>query len=270
MNKYSILKKNFLDKGLKIFPVVPNKKEPLIPAWQIECSCERLQISYWLENAPDCNWGLPCSQNDLFVLDIDVHNENGLENASRMFHDLGIESLNTLSQRTPSGGIHLIFKSDDELKNVANTANSFENYKGIDIRTDGYILVNPSVINGVEYAFNDIDKEVSEMPQALKDFILSHKSLNKTEKKEHSEYVRPEAVDEGGRDTAMFEYINDLYFKTRLNYNEIMLLADNFNETVCNPPLPKRTIKYKVNKAFKKDRGKCMFIKLGGEEEDND
>lgn len=270
MTKYKILKTNYLDKGLKVFPVIENKKEPMIQAWQIDCSADKLQVSYWLDNAPNCNWGLPCSQNDLFVLDVDVHNVNGLESAKKLLNDLGIEELDTLSQRTPSGGLHLIFKSDNDLKNVANSSNSFKDYPGIDIRTDGYILVNPSSINGVYYNFNDIEKEIKEIPQALKDFILSQKGLNKTEKKEHVDYVRPDKVEEGGRDTALFEYINNLYFKTRLTYDEIVILSNNFNETVCDPPLPQREIKYKVKKAFKKDRGKCMFIRLANNEEQDD
>lgn len=266
MKTYQALKHNYLDKGLKIFPVIENKKEPMIPAWQIECSCDKLQVSYWLENTKNCNWGLPCSQNDLFVLDIDVHNENGLANAKKLFNDLGITQLDTLCQKTPSGGLHLIFKSDDELKQVLNTSNSFEDYKGIDIRTDGYILIYPSEINGVKYSLNN--KQINEMPVSLKEFILSQKSLNKKERKEHYEYVRPEKVEVGGRDTALFEYINNLYFRTRLNFDEIMLLTEYFNDTVCEPPLPKRTIKYKVNKVFKKDRGRCMFLKLNGDNED--
>lgn len=270
MNNYKILKTNYLDKGLKIFPVIENKKEPMIPAWQIDCSSDKLQISYWLDNAPNCNWGLPCSQNDLFVLDIDVHNINGLESAKKLLNDLGIKELDTLSQKTPSGGLHLIFKSDDELKNVLNSSNSFKDYPGIDIRTDGYILVNPSIINGVPYEFNNADKEIKELPQALREFILNQKGLNKKEKKEHVEYVRPDKVEEGGRDTAVFEYVSDLYFKTRLTFDEILLLGNNFNETVCNPPLPQREVKYKVKKAFKKDRGKCMFIRLNNDEEEED
>ncbi len=267
MNTYKILVENYVNKGLKIFPIIENKKEPMIPAWQVDCSCDKLQISYWLENAKDCNWGLPCSQNDLFVLDIDVHNQNGFESMKRLLHDIGINEINTLCQRTPSGGLHMIFKSDSDLKKVLNSSNSFENYKGIDIRTDGYILVYPSKIDEKGYSFVDIEKGVNEMPLALKEFILSQKKLNKEEKHKQHEYVKPKKVEEGDRDNSVFEYINNLYFKTRLTFEEITLLANDFNENVCEPPLPKRTIKYKVNKVFKKDRGKCMFMWLGEEED---
>lgn len=266
MGTYQILKKNFIDKKLKIFPVIENGKTPMIENWQNDCSYSTLQIMYWLENAPKCNWGLPCTPNDLFVLDIDTHNINGLENAKRLFNDLGIKEINTLSQKTPSGGLHLIFKSDDDLKKVANTSNSFKDYQGIDIRSDGYILVNPSNINGVEYQLTD--KEINVMPQALKDFILSQKDLVKTEHKEKKEYVKPEKVEEGNRDESLFAYINNLYFKTKLNQEEIEVLANHFNETVCDPPLPSRSVKYKIRKAFKKDRKKCIYLWLGEDDED--
>jgi len=268
MELYSELKKHYLDESLKIFPIVENAKTPLIENWQNDCSCSPLQISYWLKNAPSCNWGLPCTPNDLFVLDIDVHSVNGLESAKKLLNDLKISEIDTLCQKTPSGGLHIIFKSDYELKQVANTANSFKDYPGIDVRSDGYILVYPSTINEKQYTFTS-DKEIKSMPIELKNFILSQKDIIKTEKEHKEEYVKPEEVGEGGRDSALFEYITNLYYKTRLSKEEIMLLANDFNNNICNPPLPSRDVKYKVNKAFKKERAKCIYLWLG-EKEDED
>lgn len=77
-----------------------------------------------------------------------MHGVDGLSNFNKLLNDLGISpsDIETLQQTTPSGGIHLIFKSDEELKKVMNAANCFKDYQGIDIRTRGYILVEPSVI----------------------------------------------------------------------------------------------------------------------------
>lgn len=269
MTLYSELKNKYIDNKLKIFPIVKNAKTPLIENWQNDCSDSALQISYWLKNAKDCNWGLPCTPNDLFVLDIDVHNINGLESAKKLLNDLKISEIDTLCQKTPSGGLHMIFKSDDDLKKVANTANSFKDYPGIDIRSDGYIVAYPSMINDKQYVYTS-DKKIKEMPSALKDFILSQKSLIKTEKEHKEEYVKPTEVSEGGRDTALFDYVTNLYYKTRLNKEEIMVLANDFNEHICNPPLPQRDVRYKVNKAFKKDRMRCIYLWLGEKEEEDE
>lgn len=268
MSTYQILKEKYIDKKLKIFPIIENGKTPLIREWQNDCSYSTLQIMYWLENTNNCNWALPCTQNDLFVLDIDMHDINGLENAKRLFNDLGIEKIDTLWQKTPSGGVHLIFKSDEELKQVANTSNSFEKYQGIDIRTDGYILVYPSKINNVNYEFiNDSVTQIKEMPKELKEFILSQKRLLKSEKGERKEYEKPTEVKKGSRDEELFDYINHLYFHTRLSSEEILLLANDFNDNICTPPLPKKDVGYKVKQAFKKDRSKCVYLWLGEMEE---
>ena len=269
MSIYQTLKHTYIDKKLKIFPIIENGKTPLIREWQNDCSCSTLQIMYWLENTHNCNWALPCTQNDLFVLDIDMHDVNGLESAKKLFNDLGINKIDTLYQRTPSGGVHLIFKSDDDLKKVANTSNSFKDYQGIDIRTDGYILVYPSKIDTKEYQFVD-DTPIQEMPKELKNFILSQKKLVKhtTEKKE---YEKPSVVNKGSRDEELFEYVNYLYFHTRLSSDEILTLANDFNENICEPSLNKKVVAYKVKQVFKKDRGKCIYLKLGNlESEENE
>jgi len=259
--KYKILQQIYINNKLKIFPIQENAKTPLIPNWQNDCSYDKLQISYWIENLKNCNWGLPCSPNDLFVLDIDVHTCNGYDSLINLLNDVGLtkDDLHTLKQITPSGGMHIIFKSDEDLKKVLNTSNSFKDYPGIDIRTDGYIVVFPSTIDGKKYRLND--EEINVMPLELKNFILSQRNINK-ENKEKKEYTKPEKVEKGNRDTELFTYINYLYYHTRLSDYEIEVLAEDFNNNICEEPLPTKTVKYKVKKVFEKDRGKCIYIKL--------
>ena len=262
MSKIGFIRKKYLNNGLKIFPIKPNEKVPMINAWQKECSNYFMQVVYWLNNVPECNIGLPANENNLFILDLDTHNVNGLESFERLCQDLGIEEPKTLKQKTPSGGVHYIFKSDSELSNVVNCANCFDNYKGIDLRTSGYIVVEPSVINGKKYEFlNNLTP--SEMPIKLKEFILENVGVKTSEKKPYS---RPKKVDVGDRDNQMFLYINDLYYHTRLDEDEIRILAEYFNESVLEKPLPERVIDYKIRKVFQKDRGSCLFIKLNEEE----
>ena len=72
-NVWEILNKNFVNKGLQIFPVVENGKTPLIKEWQKDCSSNFMQILYWSEHAKNCNWGMPATENNLFIIDLDVH-----------------------------------------------------------------------------------------------------------------------------------------------------------------------------------------------------
>lgn len=261
LNKWEILSKYYIDKGLKIFPVIANAKTPAIPMWQKDCSCEQMQILYWYETAKNCNWGLPCIENNLFVLDLDTHkeDENGVENYKKLCKDLGIEEPITLMQKTKSGGIHLIFKSDDDLKNVSGTANAFQDYQGIDLRNSNYIVVEPSVIDGLPYKFvNNV--EPIEMPSALKEYIMNH---SEKKGKDRVPYVKPrDIVQIGNRDEQVFAYLNDIYYKTRLDMDEISVLTHYFNETMLDEPLDDKVIDYKIKKMFEKDRSKCLFIKL--------
>lgn len=270
MSKWEYIKENYIDKGLKIFPVVPNGKTPLIDNWQTECSCDYMQVLYWYTSCPNCNWGLPCTPNNIFVLDLDVHDEdkNGIDNFNEL---LNIESglpfytdfydsyNNTKIQETPSGGIHILFESDDDLKNISNNSNVFKDYPGIDIRTDGYIVIEPSIIDDKPYKFIS-NCTLEPMDDALKQFIVKNASL-KTDRKKES-YQKPKHVDVGDRDNQLFDYINSLYFKTRLDYEEILLLANHFNETVFEKPLSEKSVIYKVKKAFDKDRSSCIFVRI--------
>ena len=261
MTKWSILNELYLNKGLKIFPVKENGKTPLISKWQDDCSYDYRQVLYWYENAKNCNWGLPATQNNLFVIDLDVHDEdkNGLINFEKLMTEIGMEHIDTMMQTTPSGGVHLIYRTNDVLKNVSNCSNAFKDYPGIDIRTDGYIVVEPSSINGYQYRISNTIPPMP-MPVVLQQYILENVGTKEERKK--SQYTKPKEVYKGDRDNQLFQYINNLYYKTRLDYDEILLLANNFNETF-DEPLPNKVVEYKLDKAFEKDRGECLYIWLG-------
>lgn len=265
MTKWSILNELYLNKGLKIFPIKENGKTPLISKWQEDCSADLFQVLYYYENAKNCNWGLPATPNNLFVIDLDVHdeNKNGVDNFKRLMEEIGLESIDTMTQITPSGGVHLIYQTNETLKNVPNCSNAFSDYPGIDIRTDGYIVVEPSSINDKEYKITNLIPPMP-MPVLLQQYILENVGTKEERKK--SQYTKPtEKIDIGNRDTALFEYITYLYYKTKLTYNEILILAKTFNNDFTKP-LPEKTVVYKVDKAFEKNRGECLYIWLGEKE----
>lgn len=269
MTKWEFLKDNYIDKDLKIFPVIPNGKTPMIEKWQEECSSDYFQVLYWYEQCPECNWGLPCSPNNIFVLDLDRHDpeKDGVKNFSDLISTIGnypfyveAKEMGTLKQTTPSGGMHIVFKTDDDLKNVSNAANVFADYPGIDIRTDGYIVVEPSTIDNKEYKFIQ-RQDINKMDEELKRFILENTKTKNDSNKEP--YKKPTNVEVGDRDNQLFLYINDIYYKTRLDFDEVLCLAFNFNQTILEKPFPDRVVRYKVKKAFEKPRDKMIFVNLG-------
>lgn len=263
MDKWNKLNKYYIDKGIKIIPILPNQKIPMIDNWNNECSSDYFQILYWYEQNKDINVAIPCYENNLFVIDLDRHDKDkdGVINFQRLLDDLGIDAcdLKTLMQETPSGGYHYIFKSDNDLAKVKGLANAFQDYPGIDLRNRNYIVACPSVINGKEYIFKN-DNEINEMPIALKNYIISSVGTIDSNKEP---YKKPTNVEVGDRDNQLFLYINDIYYKTRLDFDEVLCLAFNFNETILEKPFPDRVVRYKVKKAFEKPRDKMIFVNLG-------
>lgn len=269
---FDTLKELYCNNGLKLIPIKPNGKEPLIN-WKMKYETTTDQIFEWLLEEPNLNWALPMNENELFAIDIDMHGDvNGIENFKRLCKDIGISKIETLVQTTPSGGYHLIFRSDEDLKKVKNSANTFDNYKGIDIRTDGYILVYPSKINDTYYKFNhdnDIMSHITTMPSELKEFIL--KGNQEYVKKENDKrtlfdfYREGKVIDKGNRDTEMFLYITTLYNNTNLSYDEIRTLAHVYNERCFNPPLSSGVIDYKLKKCFNKERDNIIILRINNQ-----
>lgn len=264
MTKWDYLKKNYIDKNLKIFPIEPNGKKPLIENWMNECSSDYMQVLYWYTHCPNCNWGIPCSPNDLFVLDLDRHDyeKDGVNNFKKIIDTLPDDLYSFCIQQTPSNGQHLIFKTDDDLRNVCNGANIFKDYPGIDCRTDGYILIEPSVINNKPYKMLTEFKPLI-MNKHLKEFVL--KNANNKIKQKNTTYQKPVTVECGNRDNQLFMYITNLYYNTRLDFDEVLCLSLHFNDTVLEKPFSERTVKYKVNKIFERDRGTYFIIKINEE-----
>ena len=165
----------------------------------------------------------------------------------------------TMYQCTPSNGLHFIYKTDDELKNVLNNSNVFKDYPGIDLRTNGYIVVEPSETEKGIYRF-EYNEFINEMPPELKQYILENVKTKNDSNKEP--YKKPTNVEKGDRDNQLYSYINNIYYKTRLDYDEVLCLAKHFNETILEEPFPERVVEYKVKKAFDKDREKMIFVNL--------
>lgn len=269
MNKWEILKNNYINKGIKIIPIQPNAKIPMISEWNKDCSSDFMQILYWYESNRDMNFAIPCFENNLFVIDLDKHdaNKDGVENFKKLMKDIGCpidlyDDVETLVQQTPSGGLHIIYKSDDELSQVNGSANAFKDYPGIDLRNRNYIVSEPSVINGNSYRFLT-NHSPKEMPIELKNFILENAPLKNDSKKEP--YKKPTNVERGDRDNQLFSYINNVYFKTSLEYDEVLVLAKHFNDNVLEEPFSEKTVEYKVKKAFSKPRDCYIHIKLSDE-----
>ena len=89
----------------RIFPC--NGKEPLISDWGKLASNDPVQIKRWQDHFGGLltAWGMPTDRsNGVYVLDIDVKDDNGFETIKNL------NVPNTMRQLTPSGGAHLLYR----------------------------------------------------------------------------------------------------------------------------------------------------------------
>ncbi len=138
-------------------------KSPLIKGGLNSATIDKHQIVEWWTKYPNAAIGVNCGKSGLVVIDIDMHKKevNGFENWMKM----GYSDQGALHSKTPSEGLHLVFKGE---------ANGYgdENF-GVDVRGHGnYFIVPPSFIilddKRVYYkALDDWNREPANVPDGL-------------------------------------------------------------------------------------------------------
>lgn len=137
-----------------VFPCRPGGKEPLIAGGFKSASSDPRQIAAWLERWPNANWASRPFDMGCIVIDIDAKADPA--EAQEV-----LDAANRVVQ-TPSGFYHCYF-------NAEGVAYGNRRYGlGIDVRcADGYVLIEGSTINGVEYTVIR-DGEPAPLPEAFK------------------------------------------------------------------------------------------------------
>jgi hypothetical protein len=132
----------YADRGWPVFPLKPGQKVPAVQHGVKDATTDRAQVQSWWDRMPDANIGMACGvRSGLWVLDVD--GAEGEESLLAFGHGFPA----TLTQYTPSGGLHFVFLHMDGLGNTAGSIGP-----KLDSRGDGgYIVVAPSVVNGREY-----------------------------------------------------------------------------------------------------------------------
>jgi len=136
-----------------IFPLSKGTKIPVAGSkWKDESTKNKDQIKKWAKEFPGCNWGVDTGKSGLVVVDADI--KNGKDGT--IWYDFQNEIGNiwtpTLTVRTPSLGIHYIYKSPFGVSYASSVGKVAE---GIDIRAmGGYIVGAGSTLDeygGAEY-----------------------------------------------------------------------------------------------------------------------
>jgi hypothetical protein len=146
--------------GLRPIALRQNSKIPSIGAWQDTPALTPDQVAVKFQNH---SGNLGCTfPTNLFALDVDCkEGAQGYESLSAL-EDVHGPLPVTLTQRTPSGGEHRLFKKHASI--IIDNKTGF--LPGLDIRaTRGQIAVEPSSIDGKPYYWIDWSPSDGEIPE---------------------------------------------------------------------------------------------------------
>jgi hypothetical protein len=141
--------------GCKVFPCVPNGKEPATKeGWHI-ASNDPAQIAEWKRINPDFNWAVATGLSGLFVIDVDP---NGLDWWNTLLErDPVVRSAveRAFQVRTPRGGLHVYFKGEGP-STASRIADGIDTRGGINrdgkIVSGGYVLLPGSKTDKGSYS----------------------------------------------------------------------------------------------------------------------
>jgi hypothetical protein len=152
--------------GFHVFPCEANGKKPVINDFPNRATRDPEQIERWFRGN-DYNIGISTTRfgDDHALVVIDVDNKNGKDGDAQLLslelegHDLPA----SLEQSTPSGGRHIVYITDNPLKQGTNVLGA-----GLDIRSRGGYIVGPgSTIDGRAYKQINGHGQLAPAPQWL-------------------------------------------------------------------------------------------------------
>lgn len=149
---------SYAELGFLVLPLKINGKSPIttgvFPSGFKSATTDKNKLTDHWKHHPNSNIGIRIS-NDLIIMDIDVHKENGFDSLAVLEKEFE-ELPDTFSVDTPTGGKHYYFKLPEGVT-IDRQINAF---KGIDLLTNGYVVASPSSIKGKKYTVSSgcIDK----------------------------------------------------------------------------------------------------------------
>lgn len=252
--------------GFYVFPLQPNGKLPQIDDFPNRATKDPEQIKKWW-TCPVTGWEQPCNvgisttkyNGTQALIVVDVDNKNGKDgNGELLKLELaGFDFIETMSQKTPTGGHHLIYRNQFPVTQGSDVLAT-----GLDIRARGGYIVGPgSVINDVPYELEN-DLQVNECPQWIvqacgkapeKDLtpIASNVDENSAalRAKYYLENEAPLALEGQGGDQTTFTVaarLKDFGVQPGI---ALELLLEYWNER-CEPPWTPEDLKKKIHNAY--------------------
>ena len=247
-----------VERGFKVFPLVHGGKSPAVENGCKQATADADRISGWARTMPWANIAIATGLHgdfNFFVVDVDVKGgAKGMESLDSLRKEIFLPE--TLTAKTPSGGLHLFFRLPVEitLKNRVNVV------PGIDIRGNGgYVVAAPSVISGIQYEWVDQDTLIATAPEALIAWAKSRQS-----KKNLVQSDTSASIPQGSRNDQLMRLAMKQLRKgaTREELTELLIDA---NADLCDPPLENAEVLQIIDNVVRsyKDQKIAHFTDMG-------
>ena len=251
--------------GFLVFPLRPNtsspkeQKKPLQAGWQESATNDAEKIRAIGKNFPGCNWGLYCGGSGIFAADLDnKETEDGrIKTGTADWEHLQQKHGNapeTLTIRTPSGGLHLIyFGSGKSTVETITPSIDTRGYGGYLVAV-GSVIYNPEGEEIGRYTL-ETDAPVAPVPPWLPE--LANSKANKLERPD-DDFVEG-SIPDGRRDTVLTQWAGVLRGQG-LTPNEMEAALLAINGARCSPPLPDSEVLKIAHSIGKKPRDTAKAI----------
>ena len=204
--------------GFKTLPIKPGTKEPATAHGVKDATDDDAATDAYYATHP--KHGIGIAGDGFVIFDFDV--KDGIDGRDQL---LGWNLPDTLCQTTPSGGYHMIYRTDVEIRPSVNQA------LAVDVRGwHSYIVCDPTP----GYCFED-DCEPAEANEAVMAF-LNHvrPKTNKGEKQRRGK--QSDKISEGGRNDYLHKQGCSMRAK-EVPDDEIRAFLHGLNRVNCKPPL---------------------------------
>ena len=204
--------------GFRTLPIKPGSKEPATAHGVKDATDDDVATDAYYATHP--NHGIGIAGDGFVIFDFDV--KDGIDGRDQL---LGWNLPDTLCQTTPSGGYHMIYRTDEEIRPSVNQA------LAVDVRGwHSYIVCDPTP----GYCFED-DCEPAAANEAVMAF-LNHvrPKANKSEKQRRGK--QSDKIREGGRNDYLHKQGCSMRAK-EVPDDEIRAYLHGLNRVNCKPPL---------------------------------
>jgi len=255
-----------VSKGFEVFPLQVNGKKPHISNFTEKAAhtvedAKKMWVDPVMEIPQPYNIGIATTnykEGSLLVVDVDMKDGRNGVNSLNELELNGKAFPLTMTQKTPTGGMHLVYKTRESVKQGANVLGV-----GLDIRSrGGYIVGAGSEIDGKAYTFSN-DYEIAEAPEWMiekcNEKTVAKRTRNNKNLKINSmasiarvtEYLRKAKVAIAGEagDEHTFKVASRCKDLGVDEEKAFELMSDLWN-VKCRPPWPSDELKIKIDNAF--------------------